>query len=57
MSVRKLQLSNSQWCFGKGFNDSCPIGPVLVRSGEIDPDNLEFKGVLSDETVQESDTS
>lgn len=57
MSVRKHQLANSQWCFGKGFDESCPIGPVLVRTGELDADNLDFKGVLSGETVQESNTS
>lgn len=57
MSVRKHQLSNSQWCFGKGFDDACPIGPVLVRTGELDADKLDFKGVLSGETVQESNTS
>ncbi|GFZ47362.1 hypothetical protein JCM24511_05105 [Saitozyma sp. JCM 24511] len=44
-------------CFGKGFNESCPIGPVLIRAGEIDPDNLDLKGVLSGEVVQQSNTS
>lgn len=60
VSVRKLQLANNQWCFGKGFDSSCPLGPVLVRygaAGSPDPDNLAFKGVLSGETMQESNTN
>jgi len=56
VSVRKLQLANNQWCFGKGFDNSCPIGPVLVRNGQINPDALEFKGVLSGEVMQASNT-
>lgn len=56
VSVRKHQLANNQWCFGKGFDDSCPLGPVLVRNGVIDPDALAFKGELSGETMQESNT-
>lgn len=44
-------------CMGKGMNDSCPIGPVLVRPGKYDPDNIDFEGVLEGETVQKSNTS
>lgn len=44
-------------CFGKGLDNTCPIGPVLVRPSELDGDALEFKGVLSGETVQASNTS
>lgn len=50
-------MHGSTRCFGKGFNESCPIGPVLVRTGQIDPDKLDMKGVLSGETVQQSNTS
>lgn len=44
-------------CFGKGLDNTCPIGPVLVRPSVINGDKLNFKGVLSGETVQESNTS
>lgn len=44
-------------CFGKGLDNTCPIGPVLVRPSVIDGDALEFKGVLAGETVQASNTS
>ncbi|BEI84610.1 hypothetical protein CcaverHIS002_0500110 [Cutaneotrichosporon cavernicola] len=57
VSVRKHQLANSQWCFGKGFDGSCPLGPVLVRASALDPDALEFRGELSGETVQASNTN
>lgn len=56
VTSRKLQLANNQWCMGKGLDDSCPIGPVLVRPGELDPDNLDFEGILSGETMQKSNT-
>jgi len=56
LSVMRL-MHGSTRCFGKGFNESCPIGPVLVRIGQIDPDKLDMKGVLSGETVQQSNTS
>lgn len=42
---------------GKGMNSSCPIGPVLVRPGKYDPDNVNFEGVLEGENVQKSNTS
>jgi hypothetical protein len=29
----------------------------LIRAGEIDPDHLDLKGVLSGEVVQQSNTS
>jgi len=57
VSVRKVQLLTSQWCFGKGFDASCPIGPVLVRRSAIDGNNIPFKGVLSGKVMQESNTN
>jgi 2-keto-4-pentenoate hydratase/2-oxohepta-3-ene-1,7-dioic acid hydratase in catechol pathway len=29
VSSRTSQLNQSQWCFSKGFDDSCPIGKIL----------------------------
>jgi hypothetical protein len=28
VSSRVVQLNQSQWCFSKGFDDSCPIGKI-----------------------------
>lgn len=56
ISSRKLQLSNSQWCFSKSMDGSCPIGPVLVRPSELDPDNLSIKAILNGKTVQDGNT-
>jgi len=56
LGLRKL-IVTAQRCFGKGFDESCPIGPVLVRTSETDPDNLDLQGKLSEEVMQESNTS
>lgn len=29
VTARTLQLKSKQWCFGKGLDNSCPIGMVL----------------------------
>ena len=44
-------------CFGKGFDNFCPIGPVLVRTSELDPDKVQLKGTLSGEVMQDENTS
>ena len=46
----------SSRCFGKGYDETCPIGPAIIRRGEIDPDNLQLRGELSGELVRESNT-
>ena len=56
VSVRKIQFQTSQWSFSKGFDDACPVGPCLVRTSSLDPDNLDFSGTLSGEVVQKSNT-
>jgi 2-keto-4-pentenoate hydratase/2-oxohepta-3-ene-1,7-dioic acid hydratase in catechol pathway len=36
VSSRSTQFSQSQWCFSKGFDGSCPIGiEILVGPGHI----------------------
>lgn len=56
ISSRKLQLSNSQWCFSKSMDGSCPIGPVLVRPSELDSANLRIQAIVNGETVQDGNT-
>lgn len=32
ISSRTSQLNQSQWCFSKGFDGSCPIGELSIQS-------------------------
>jgi 2-keto-4-pentenoate hydratase/2-oxohepta-3-ene-1,7-dioic acid hydratase in catechol pathway len=58
ISARTLQLNTSQWCFGKGLDDSCPIGPVLVSPKVIkDPHDLAIKAIYNGKVVQDGHTS
>ncbi|KAF3767371.1 hypothetical protein M406DRAFT_355551 [Cryphonectria parasitica EP155] len=55
ISSRVSQLNQSQWCFSKGFDKACPIGPTLVSSKLIkDPSKLKMRGLLNGKVVQES---
>jgi 2-keto-4-pentenoate hydratase/2-oxohepta-3-ene-1,7-dioic acid hydratase in catechol pathway len=33
VSSRSSQFAQSQWCFSKGFDGSCPIGKLTVTKG------------------------
>jgi hypothetical protein len=45
VSSRKTQLSTSQWCFSKGFDGACPVGPTIVSPSLIpDVRLLRLKG-------------
>ncbi|KAL1897844.1 hypothetical protein Sste5346_003696 [Sporothrix stenoceras] len=54
ISSRDSQLSQSQWCFSKGFDGACPIGPVLV-SKELIPDaaKLTLRGLKNGTILQD----
>ncbi|KAL7894397.1 hypothetical protein HDV63DRAFT_412972 [Trichoderma sp. SZMC 28014] len=57
VSARNLQFLNSQWCFSKGLDGSCPLGPVLVAPSVIsDPHNLQVKAIHNGNVVQDSNT-
>ncbi|KAG5756131.1 hypothetical protein H9Q69_000260 [Fusarium xylarioides] len=57
ISARAQQFKNSQWCFSKGLDGSCPIGPVLVSPWALgDPHSLGITATLNGETVQNSNT-
>ncbi|KAL7768452.1 hypothetical protein ACKLNR_002753 [Fusarium oxysporum f. sp. zingiberi] len=57
ISARAQQFKNSQWCFSKGLDGSCPIGPVLVSPSALgDPHSLGIIATLNGETVQDSNT-
>ncbi|CAK7229865.1 hypothetical protein SBRCBS47491_007392 [Sporothrix bragantina] len=54
VSSRDSQLSQSQWCFSKGFDGACPIGPVLVSKELIpDPAKLSLRGLKNGTVLQE----
>ncbi|CAP91419.1 hypothetical protein E8E15_007333 [Penicillium rubens] len=57
VSARTQQFKNSQWCFSKGLDGSCPIGPVLVSPSVVgNPHNLRIKAIHNGTVVQDSNT-
>jgi 2-keto-4-pentenoate hydratase/2-oxohepta-3-ene-1,7-dioic acid hydratase in catechol pathway len=55
VSSRKAQLAQSQACYSKGFDGSCPMGPVLVSASLIpDPSAFKIEGFKNGEVVQSS---
>ncbi|EHK22047.1 uncharacterized protein TRIVIDRAFT_191762 [Trichoderma virens Gv29-8] len=58
ISARKSQFDQSQWCFSKGFDTACPIGPTLVSTAVIpDPSKLRIRGLKNGKVVQDSSLS
>lgn len=57
VSARNQQFNNSQWSFSKGFDGSCPLGPVLVSASAIkDPHQLQIRAIHNSNVVQDSNT-
>ncbi|KAK7956788.1 fumarylacetoacetate hydrolase [Apiospora aurea] len=55
VSSRKSQLAQSQACYSKGFDGSCPIGPAIVSSAVVkDPSTLTIRGLKNGEVTQSS---
>ena len=58
VSSRGSQFAQSQWCFSKSFDGSCPIGPTIVSKSLIpDPGKLHVRGLKNDEVMQDCGTS
>lgn len=54
VSSRVSQFSQSQWCFSKGFDGSCPIGPTLVLKESVpDPGKFHVKGSKNGDVMQD----
>ncbi|KAK4109933.1 hypothetical protein N656DRAFT_782380 [Canariomyces notabilis] len=55
ISSRASQFAQSQWCYSKGFDGACPLGPVLV-SKKLVPDvgQLKMRGLKNGKVMQES---
>ncbi|KAH7376752.1 homoprotocatechuate catabolism bifunctional isomerase/decarboxylase [Plectosphaerella cucumerina] len=58
VSSRASQFSQTQWCFSKGFDGSCPLGPTLV-SKELIPDasKLRVRGLKNGDVIQDCETT
>ncbi|CAK7235286.1 hypothetical protein SBRCBS47491_009241 [Sporothrix bragantina] len=53
VSSRTSQLNQSQWCFSKGFDGSCPIGPTLVSTSQVpDPSVFHLRGLKNGNELQ-----
>src|SRR5690606_3599048 len=56
VSARDLR-HGGQWCFAKGQDTFCPMGPWIVTADEIaDPHNLDISLKLNGEYKQNSNT-
>lgn len=55
-SARDLQLLTGQWLIGKACDDFAPLGPYIVTSDEINPDNLNIKCEVNNVLCQSSNT-
>lgn len=54
ISARQSQFAQSQWCYSKGFDGACPIGPVLVSTAAVpDPSKLKLRGLKNGKVLQE----
>ncbi|KIJ57246.1 hypothetical protein M422DRAFT_73092 [Sphaerobolus stellatus SS14] len=58
ISFRKHQMTTSQWNFSKGFDNTNPIGPVLVSARAIpDPQNVAMKTWVNGKVLQNGNTA
>lgn len=58
LSARDIQKSENQWTRGKGFDQSLPMGPVIITSDEIaNPDNNDIWLQVNGDNRQLSNTS
>lgn len=55
VTMRDLQRSDANWTRAKGFDGSCPLGPVIQT--EFDPASIRVQARLDGETVQDGTTA
>ncbi len=57
VTARDWQARTLQWLQGKSFEGTCPLGPALVTSDEVDlRADLRITATLNDEVVQDDTT-
>jgi 2-keto-4-pentenoate hydratase/2-oxohepta-3-ene-1,7-dioic acid hydratase in catechol pathway len=57
LSARDLQMRTGQWLLGKTCDHFAPIGPYIVTSDEIDPNNLDIECLVNGIVRQSANTS
>ncbi|KAL4985197.1 hypothetical protein BDW68DRAFT_147922 [Aspergillus falconensis] len=56
ISSRTSQMNQSQWCFSKGFDGACPLGPVVVSKDALGEDGvagLRIRGIKNGVVMQD----
>ncbi|WAO96144.1 FAA-hydrolase domain-containing protein [Fusarium falciforme] len=54
ISSRTSQFAQSQWCYSKGFDGACPIGPTLVSTAVVpDPSDFRVRGLKNGYVMQD----
>jgi 2-keto-4-pentenoate hydratase/2-oxohepta-3-ene-1,7-dioic acid hydratase in catechol pathway len=56
VTARDRQKNHKQWFLGKTLDTFCPMGPWIVTSDEVDPENLEVKCWVNGELRQHANT-
>jgi 2-keto-4-pentenoate hydratase/2-oxohepta-3-ene-1,7-dioic acid hydratase in catechol pathway len=56
VTARDKQPAQGQWTYAKSFDTFCPLGPV-IETAIANPENLQIKGYLNNNLVQESSTA
>ncbi len=57
VTARDVQRQHGgQWSKGKSLDGTCPLGPVLVTSDEVDPQALTIRCLVNDQVMQEAGT-
>jgi 2-keto-4-pentenoate hydratase/2-oxohepta-3-ene-1,7-dioic acid hydratase in catechol pathway len=57
VSARDLQFKTGQWLLGKTPDGFAPVGPYIVTSDEVDPNNLSIESRINGEVRQKANTS
>ncbi|EWZ85523.1 hypothetical protein NW765_011454 [Fusarium oxysporum] len=54
ISSRTSQFAQSQWCYSKGFDGACPIGPALASTAAVpDPSKFRVRGLKNGYVMQD----
>ncbi|KAI9376189.1 hypothetical protein BJX61DRAFT_531024 [Aspergillus egyptiacus] len=60
VSSRTAQMAQSQWCFSKGFDGGCPLGPAIVSATAIpdgDVGRMHIRGLKNGVVMQDCSLS
>ena len=57
MGSRDPWLDGDQWLLGKSMAGFCPVGPWIVTSDELAPENLRLRCTVNDIAIQDGNTT